>query len=85
MRDMYNKLIQEKGISDILHYVETISYTRKLSILDELLKTYEVSILNQALEEYYKEYILLKRVDIINLFFNKLKLCLTSGADNGCV
>ena len=75
MRDMYNKLIQEKGISDILHYVETISYTRKLSILDELLKTYEVSILNQALEEYYKEYILLKRVDNIKLLNTLKNLC----------
>lgn len=72
MREQYNNLIREKGISNILSYIEDISYSQKLKILNKLLDLYSIEVINISLEEYYIQYILLNRVDN-NRIFNTIK------------
>jgi len=62
MREQYNKLIREKGISDILHTLTDLPYSKKLSILNKLLDKYSVEVVNVSLEEFHMQYILLNRV-----------------------
>jgi hypothetical protein len=72
MRDQYNNLIKEKGISNILFYLTDLPYSQKLSILNKLLDKYSVELLNVSLEEFYMRYILLNRIDN-NRILNTLK------------
>lgn len=72
MRTQYNNLIREKGISDILHYISELSYSRKINILNKLVDKYSIEVINVTLEEYYIQYILLNRVDL-NRLLNTLK------------
>ena len=72
MREQYNSLIKEKGISNILFYLTDLSYSKKLNILNKLIDKYSIEVLNISLEEFYTQYILLNRVDN-NRILNTLK------------
>ncbi len=57
MREEYYYLLQMNGISDIFCNLTDISYSKKIKILNGLLKQYDIKIINIALEIYKKEYI----------------------------
>lgn len=64
-RKKYYKLLEEKGIDDVLKNLPNLPYSRKLTILESLLDTYTPSKVNKALHKYDLHYIKLDRVNYI--------------------
>lgn len=62
MREEYLKLIREKQIQDSLSWIEDMPYSRKIAILEDLLKVYEIKIINRSLAQYEDRYIKAHRV-----------------------
>jgi len=62
MRDVYYLLIREKGIQDTFSWIEDMPYSKKISILEELLNLYGVETLNRALFLYEQRYVKEHRV-----------------------
>lgn len=62
MREDYYKLIREKSIQDTLSWVEQMSYSKKLEIINDLLTKYPVEAVNSALYNYEVKYIRIHRV-----------------------
>lgn len=75
MRESYNNLIQKAGISNILHYLPDLSYSKKADILFKLLEHYDVPTINVSLEEYHQQYIKLNRVDNLRVLNTLKGLC----------
>jgi hypothetical protein len=75
MREQYYHFILDHHLSDTLIEVPEISFSLKISILDELLSLYSKQVINIALYNYKQNYIDLNRVKIV-LLRNTLKnLC----------
>lgn len=66
-KDEYYQLIKEKGINDIFSYIEELPYSKKIQIIKELLNKYKSDTLNMALNDYYINYILIRRVDLSSI------------------
>ena len=62
MREQYYSFIKENEIQDTLSWVEDMSYTKKLQIIQELLKVYSKSVVNISLAQYEDRYIKAHRV-----------------------
>jgi hypothetical protein len=62
MREDYYKFILEQGIQDTFSWIEDMPYSKKISILEEVLNLYGVEILNRALFLYEQRYVKEHRV-----------------------
>jgi len=67
MRNEYYDLLNKYKLSDVLSGVD-ISYSNKIKYLTILLATYEVSIINRALDKYKENYIKIDRVIYIKIY-----------------
>ncbi len=67
MKTGYYRLIQDRGINDVLYLIPEIPYSKKINILKELIKNFPVDVINRSLDTYKTEYIDLNRVLIYKL------------------
>ena len=75
MRDKYHQLLLKHGLQDTLHLIPELSYSRKLTLLNDLLEHYESNIVNRALNEYERVYIKMDRVNLHAIKGFLLGLC----------
>lgn len=57
MKKEYYNLISNNELIDIFSEIKELSYSKKLKILQNLLKLYDSSIINKAMIEYKEKYI----------------------------
>ena len=62
MRKEYYAFLEKTRIRDLLSLIDEIPYSKKLSIVQNLYEKYNVSIINQAFNDYQQNY--LYRVDL---------------------
>ena len=72
MREQYYDFLLLYGINDTLSYIDELSYSDKIKILQKLLNDFEPSFICKSLNLYYINYIVHNRVRI-NLIYNTLK------------
>ena len=66
-RNDYIVLLTLENIPNILGLINELPYSRKLKILEKLLKKYNKNYIIVALEEYKRNYIYLDRVNIFTI------------------
>jgi IS1 family transposase len=57
----YKKFIKENNIEDVLSFLNYMTYSSRLRLLQNLMQNFKVEIINMALREYYISYIQLER------------------------
>lgn len=72
MRQQYYEFLLLYGINDTLSYIDELSYSDKMKILQKLLNEFEPPLICKSLNLYYINYIACNRVQI-NLIYNTLK------------
>ncbi|HOE39292.1 MAG TPA: hypothetical protein PLY69_06905 [Bacteroidales bacterium] len=67
MRSTYYSILSSNNLVDVLKSIPQLSYTRKVKILQRLLKEFEPKEINLALFDYKEQYIKLNRVNLLRL------------------
>jgi hypothetical protein len=65
MRDSYFNLLKSYQLQDTLSEIQGLSFSKKESILRDLLLKYPKEIINMSLADYKREYINIGRVNFI--------------------
>ena len=65
MKDDYFLLLKENRITNILGFLDDLSYTKKYKIIEKLLEKYSIDIINNCLYYYKHSYIDMKKVNYI--------------------
>ena len=67
MKTEYYQLLTKHNLCDTLKEIPGLSYTKKISIIENLLDTFVPKVVNLALVEYRTNYISLNRINILKL------------------
>lgn len=62
MREDYYDFIKRNEIQDTLSWVEDMSFSKKLNVLEEIMTVYSRDVLNRALNKYEEMYVKTHRV-----------------------
>ena len=74
-RNDYNALLHYEKLPNVLGLVEELPYSRKLKIIEKLLRKYKKENIIVALEEYKNRYINIDRVNIFTIENILIGLC----------
>ena len=74
-RNDYNAILYYKKLPNVLGLVEELPYSRKLKIIEKLLRRYKKENIIVALEEYKNRYIDIDRVNIFTIENILIGLC----------
>jgi hypothetical protein len=74
-REQYFNLINLKSINDTLSQIEYLSYSMKINYITELLNLFDPVVINMALNDFNKYYILIHRIPKEYLLSTLKKLC----------
>ena len=66
-RNDYNAILYYEKLPNVLGLVEELPYSRKLKIIEKLLRRYKKENIIVALEEYKNRYINIDRVNIFTI------------------
>lgn len=65
MREEYLKFISDNNIPDVLSMIKDLPYSKKLEYVKWLLDEFGLTITNMTLLEYERQYIDIKRVNLL--------------------
>ena len=74
-RNDYNAILYYEKLPNVLGLVEELPYSRKLKIIEKLLRRYKKENIIVALEEYKNRYIDIDRVNIFTIENILIGLC----------
>ncbi|MCP4650337.1 MAG: hypothetical protein GY853_09710 [PVC group bacterium] len=75
MKNRYYNIISEEKLPEVFVEITELSYTKKIEIILELLTKYDSTVVSNSLQEYKREYIDLKRVNIGRIKNQLMYLC----------